>query len=400
MNQTPRANRKHIVLYGKTNSGKSSIFNALLGQDVSIVSSVKGTTTDPIIKSMELIPFGPVVVIDTAGLDDKTELGELRIKQSLKMLQRADYALYIMDANDIDEMAYKKMADDFKKFNIAHSLVINKVDSITEEKVQALKEKYKEAVFVSVHDEDSITHLKNVLIDKLKSQETEKTILGDLVPYNGTVVLVIPLDSEAPKGRLILPQVQVIRDCLDHGIKSYVVRDTELEETLKDLKQIDLVITDSQIFKKVDSLVPEEIMLTSFSILFARYKGELDVFLEGISAIKNLSENAKILIAESCSHTSSHEDIGKVKIPSMLQKKLGKRLVFEFTAGHDFPEDLKQYDLIIHCGGCMMNEKAMKTRIKICQENHIKITNYGIVLAYLTGILDRSIKIFQKNNLN
>ena len=278
MNQTPRANRKHIVLYGKTNSGKSSIFNAIIGQDLSIVSSIKGTTTDPIIKSMELISFGPITLIDTAGLDDKTELGELRIKQSLKMLQRADFALYIMDANDLDELAYKEMADEFKKFHIPHSLIINKVDAISKDKLKLIKEKYKDAIFVSVNDEESIIQLRSELISKLKSQESEKTLLGDLVPYNGTVLLVVAIDSEAPKGRIILPQVQVIRDCLDNGIKACVVRDTELEEALDDLKNIDLVITDSQIFKKVDKLVPKDIKLTSFSILFARYKGELEIF--------------------------------------------------------------------------------------------------------------------------
>lgn len=396
MNQTPRAIRKHIALYGKTNSGKSSLINAITGQTVSITSSVKGTTTDPILKSMELIPFGPITLIDTAGLDDKSELGQLRIKKSLKMLQRTDFALYIMDANDIDEVSYMEMIAEFKKYNIPYCLVINKIDTVSNDFLEAIKEKYKDAIYVSVNHEESIINLKKALNNQLKSKDAQKTILGDLIPYNGTAVLVIPIDSEAPKGRIILPQVQVIRDCLDNGIKSYVVRDTELEAALKDLKHIDLVITDSQAFKKVDNIVPNEINLTSFSILFARYKGELDAFLDGISAIKDLHENSKILIAESCTHNTSHEDIGKVKIPFMLQKNIDKRLDFEFITGHDFPQDLKKYDLIIHCGGCMMNEKEMKTRINVCKENNVKMINYGILLANLNGILNRSIEIFNK----
>ncbi|WP_058486278.1 [FeFe] hydrogenase H-cluster maturation GTPase HydF [Defluviitalea phaphyphila] len=394
MNQTPRANRKHITLYGNTNSGKSSLFNAIIGQKESIISSIKGTTTDPIIRSMELIPFGPVTIIDTAGLDDEGELGNLRIKKSLKMLQRTDLALYIMDINNLDEDSYKKTIREFKKYKVPHILIINKIDTVSKDILKNIKEKYPEAIYTSINDNNSILNLKEKLINELSKEDKEKPIVGDLVPYNGTVILVVPIDSEAPKGRIILPQVQVIRDCLDHGIKSYVVRDTELENAISDLKHIDLVITDSQAFKRVNKIVPKEIKLTSFSILFARYKGELDVFLDGINMIDKLNENSKILIAESCTHTTSHEDIGRVKIPNMLNKYTGKKLNFEFISGHDFPEDLSKYDLIIHCGACMMNEKEMKTRIRLCKEKKVSIINYGIILSYLNGILDRTMEIF------
>jgi len=445
MNSTPNANRKHITFFGKTNSGKSSLLNAIVGQEISLVSSVKGTTTDPVTKAMELIPFGPVVFIDTAGLDDKSELGGMRIQRSLKMLQRTDFAIYVMDINDINTNAdadtgacactdsntninvdtgintdtdtntntdtkvntntsadaanddYSEMAKRFKKYNIPHMLVINKIDTVSQEKVKEVAKKYKDAVFVSAGDWQSVLALKDELIKRLSEGEEEPPIVGDLIPYNGKVILVVPVDSEAPKGRLILPQVQVIRDCLDHGIKSYVVRDTELESALSDIRDVDLVITDSQAFKMVSSVVPENIKLTSFSILFARYKGDLEAFVKGVSKVKELNENSKILIAESCTHNQSHEDIGRIKIPRLLNMHVGKELCYEFKMGHDFPENIEEYDLIIHCGACMMNKKTMQTRIDMCIEKGVSITNYGVLLAYLTGILDRSLKIFNLN---
>jgi [FeFe] hydrogenase H-cluster maturation GTPase HydF len=394
MFNTPNANRKHIAIYGKTNSGKSSLLNAIIGQEVSLVSDVKGTTTDPVNKAMELIPFGPVVFIDTAGLGDNTELGELRIKATLKILQRTDFAIYVMAADDVDDESYKVLVNVFRKYSIPHMLVINKIDIVDEETVSNLRKRFTSAQFVSAREEINILELKDELVKRLQGEEVDETIVGDLVDYNGKIVMVVPVDSEAPKGRLILPQVQLLRDCLDHGIKSYVVRDTELKSALEDIKDIDLVVTDSQAFKMVDELTPKNIKLTSFSILFARYKGDLGVFIEGAKKIEVLNENSKVLISESCTHNHSHEDIGRVKIPNLLNKYLGIKLNYEFKMGHDFPENIEEYDLIIHCGSCMLNKKTMQTRIDKCSEKHVSITNYGVVLAYLTGILERTTEIF------
>lgn len=394
MNNTPNANRKHISIYGKTNSGKSSLLNAIIGQEVSIVSSVKGTTTDPVNKAMELIPFGPVLFIDTAGLDDNSELGELRIKTSLKILHRTDFAIFVMDINNIDELEYKTTVGNFKKYSIPHMLVINKIDTASKEQINKVKEKFSDAMFVSAKEEKNILYLKDELIKRLEQGELETTIVGDIIPYNGKIVMVVPVDSEAPKGRIILPEVQLIRDCLDHGIKSYVVRDTELASALEDIKDVDLVVTDSQAFKFVNEIVPRDIKLTSFSILFARHKGDIGVFIKGVEKIKELDENSRILISESCTHNHSHEDIGRVKIPKLLNKHLGFELNYDFKMGHDFPEDIEKYDLIIHCGSCMVNKKTMQTRIDFCSEKNVSITNYGIILAHLNGILKRTTEIF------
>lgn len=393
MNETPNANRKHIAIFGKTNSGKSSLLNAIIGQKISLVSKIKGTTTDPVSKAMELIPFGPVLFTDTAGLDDSGELGELRVKRSLKILQGTDFAIYVMDIKDEDEAGYKEMVNSFKKYSIPHMLVINKIDTASPDKLLEVKKKYNEAIFVSAAKEENILRLKDELIKRIKEDEIEETIVGDIVPYNGKVIMVVPIDSEAPKGRLILPQVQLIRDCLDHGIKSYVVRDTELEAALNDIKDVDLVVTDSQAFRKVSGIVPESIKLTSFSILFARYKGDINALVDGVSKIKELNENSKILISDACTHNHSHEDIGRVKIPRLLNKHVGLELHYDFMMGQDFPENLSDYDLVIHCGGCMLNKKMMQTRIDVCLEKDVKITNYGVILAYLTGILDRCLSV-------
>ncbi|WP_026896125.1 [FeFe] hydrogenase H-cluster maturation GTPase HydF [Clostridiisalibacter paucivorans] len=395
MNSTPSANRPHIVLYGNRNSGKSSLLNAIIGQEISLVSDIKGTTTDPVTKSMELIPLGPVVFIDTAGLDDMGTLGELRVKRTLKILQRTDFAIYVMDGNKIDKEDYKKAIHNFKKFHIPYMTVINKIDRLSKDNLNNLKKIYPNAIFVSAKEEFHILELKDKLIEGIHKQEEDPPIVGDLVPYNGTIILVVPIDSEAPKGRIILPQVQVIRDALDHGIKSYVVRDTELSNALKDLNHVDLVITDSQAFNRVDQIVPNNISLTSFSILFARYKGDLNAFIEGIHTLEELKEGSKILISESCTHNHSHEDIGRVKIPNGLERHLRKNFDFTFRMGHDFPNDVSKYDLIIHCGSCMVNSKTMSTRIQMCREQGVPITNYGMVLAYLSGILKRSMGIFK-----
>lgn len=394
MNNTPNSNRIVISIYGKRNSGKSSLLNSLTNQEISIVSSIKGTTTDPVKKAMELNPVGPVLFIDTAGIDDEGSLGELRIRKSLDTARRTNIGLYVMDANDIDNEAYEKMKSIFKKYNIPYILVINKIDLINEKKFKELKLEYPEAIFVSSTKNVNIEELKRKLIKDIEALGEDLPIVGDLVGYGGKVILVVPIDKEAPKGRLILPQVQVIRDCLDNGIKSYVVRDTELKSAIEDLKDIDLVITDSQVFKKVDEIVPKDIKLTSFSILFARHKGDLKELVKGVKAVQSLENGANILIAENCTHNTTHEDIGRIKIPTLLEKKTGKKFNFDFETGYNFTEDLSKYSLVIHCGGCMVNRKEIENRINICRNNNIPITNYGIILAYLNGILDRSIEVF------
>ncbi|WP_237722292.1 [FeFe] hydrogenase H-cluster maturation GTPase HydF [Keratinibaculum paraultunense] len=383
-----------ISIYGKRNAGKSSLLNAITEQEVSIVSSIEGTTTDPVKKSMELTPVGPVVFIDTAGIDDKGELGNLRIKKSLDTARRTNIAIYVMDILDIDKEYLNNMEILFKKYNIPYILVINKIDMVDENYIDKLKLEYPHGIFVSSTKRINIDKLKQELIKKIEEVEADPPIVGDLVPYNGKVILVVPIDKQAPKGRLILPQVQVIRDCIDNGIKCYVLRDTELKSGLEDLEDVDLVITDSQIFKKVDKIVPKDIKLTSFSILFARHKGDLKKLVDGVKTINTLKNNDNILIAENCTHNTTHEDIGRVKIPTLLQKKTGKKLNFHFKTGYDFSENLEKYSLVIHCGGCMVNRKEIQSRIMLCNEKQVPITNYGVLLAYLNDILDRTLEIF------
>lgn len=400
LNQTPNANRVHIGLYGNRNAGKSSLLNAIVGQEVSIVSDVKGTTTDPVNKVMELIPFGPVVFIDTAGYDDTGDLGDLRVEKTLKVLERTDFALYVQDALEAQNGLFATdLIAQFKKFNIPYLHVINKTDLLTSDGFEALQRNYPEAHFVTAKDAHltqgnhakSVLLLKDALIAALRHLEEDPPILGDLLPLGSTVVMVVPVDSEAPKGRLILPQVQLIRDCLDYGLKVHVVRDLELKDALKELKKVDLVVTDSQAFKYVSQIVPPAIPLTSFSILFARHKGDLAHFIKGAECIESLDEGARILISESCTHNHSHEDIGRVKIPTLLDQKMGKKFNYTFKMGHDFPSNLSDYDLIIHCGSCMLNKKTMLSRIALAEAAGVPMTNYGIVLAYVTDILKRSI---------
>ena len=393
LNKTPQSERTNIAIYGKRNAGKSSLLNAITAQETSIVSTVKGTTADPVKKAMELIPVGPVLFIDTAGLDDKGELGAKRAKRSKKMMERTDFALYVMAADDFDLNALKDAKRDFKRFNISYLVVVNKIDEISDKKLQNLKDEFPDFVFVSAVENENILGLKDKLKKRIEDKAKETPILGDLVPYNGKVIMVVPIDSEAPKGRLILPQVQSIRDCLDHGLKSLVVRDTELESAIKDFEP-DLVVTDSQAFKRVGEIVPAEITLTSFSLLFARYKGDLEEFIKGIEVLKDLTPDHKILISETCTHDVSCEDIGRVKIPGLIENDLGQRPEIEVVGGMDFPENLKEYDLVIHCGACMLNQKAMQTRINFCKEQGVPITNYGMTIAYYHGILERAMEIF------
>lgn len=393
MNKTPNSNRVHIGIYGNRNAGKSSLFNAIIGQDISIVSDMSGTTTDPVLKAMELIPFGPVVWLDTAGLDDTGSLGSLRIEKTKQMMDRTDFAIYLVDGTSPDYSGYKETALLFKRFNIPHMVVVNKMEVLGQFEKNEIESTLNEVTYVSTHNQDSVHSLVATIQEKLEKLEEDLPLVGDLLPYGSTVVLVVPIDSEAPKGRIILPQVQVIRDCLDHGIKCHVVRDTELEQTLAELPRIDLVITDSQAFAAVSAMVPQNIKLTSFSILLARQKGDIHSLLEGIRAFEKMDDHSKILISESCTHNHSHEDIGRIKIPGMIKKNISDDIQIDFSMGQDFPVKLDQYDLIIHCGACMVNRKTMESRIRKSSLQCVPITNYGLTLAYFTGILSRSIEI-------
>lgn len=395
MNTTPLANRKHISVFGNMNSGKSSLVNALTGQDISIVSPVKGTTTDPVKKTMELIPYGPVVFIDTAGLNDMGELGRMRAEKSKSILKETDLAIYVLDAFEENSNDPEEMIKLFNRFSTPFMVVINKTDIVSENRRRELKEQNPGAIEVSASTGTGIETLRQELAKRLQESEEDEKLVGDLIPQGAKVILVVPVDSEAPKGRLILPQVQVIRDCLDHGIKSYVVRDTELESALIDMPDVDLVITDSQAFAKVSVLVPRNIKLTSFSMILARQKGNFEAFLNGAESIDQLAQDAHILIAEACTHNQTHEDIGRVKIPKLLNKYTGYTLQYDFYTGHDFPENLKEYSLVIHCGACMINKKALTSRLYECMEAGIPVTNYGIILAKLNGILERTAEIMR-----
>lgn len=395
MKNTPNSNRLHIGIFGKTNSGKSSLLNAITEQNIAIVSEIEGTTTDSVVKAMEFLPFGPVLFIDTAGLEDNTPLGKLRVKKTLDELKRTDFAILVMDATKIDMAFYKDQEIQFKKYNIPFLFVINKDDLLTENEKDVIKKIFPRAIFASTKNRDSILMLKENILKEITKEKEEPKLLGDLVPYNGKVLMVVPVDSEAPKGRLILPQVQLIRECLDHGIKSYVVRDTELESALEDIKNIDLVVTDSQAFKNVDRILNDRAKLTSFSILFARQKGDLNDLIRGVKKLKSLNHGDKILIAETCTHNTSHEDIGRVKIPKLVKNYTGKEIEFTFVGGKDFPEDLSRYALVIHCGACMINKKHMQSRIDESMSLNVPITNYGLVIAEVTGILDKSLEIFK-----
>lgn len=398
MEKTPVANRTHIAIYGNRNAGKSTLFNAILGQDIAVVSSFAGTTTDPVFKSMELLDFGPVVWIDTAGLDDEGLVGDLRVKKTHQMLQRTDFALYLIDGERADYASYVEMMQAFKKFNIPHLTLCHvRGEQSRESCRETLGELHfpEDIFFMNAHKLEEVHELLDRLKKDLNRLDEEPSLLAGVLPYGSTVVLVVPIDSEAPKGRLILPQVQLLRDALDHGIACHVVRDTELEMTLKNLKKVDLVITDSQAFKEVEAILPPHMPLTSFSILFARQKGDLNVFINGIKKIDALNEKSKILISESCTHNHSHEDIGRVKIPKLLKQNISHELDIDFSMGHDFPENIQHYDLVIHCGACMMNRKSMQNRLQLAQTNQVAITNYGLLLAYYTGILTRSVEAFQ-----
>ncbi len=384
--------RLQIGVFGRTNVGKSSLLNRITNQEISIVSEIAGTTTDVVEKSMELLPVGPVTFLDTAGLDDYSYLGEKRIEKTMKIVNRIDTAVIVCDFNGLGDCE-KKLINKFDELKIPYLVLENKCD-IKKTEIEGVDN----VLYTSVKkDEKLIFKFKEAMVKLLPDDFVNSPkIAGDLIPEKSTVILVIPIDKEAPKGRIILPQVQTIRDLLDSNCMTYVVKESELNEAIKNLKTPpSLVITDSQAFRQVSEIVPENIPLTSFSIIFARLKGNLDEFINGAKAIDKLQDGDMVLILESCTHHAIEDDIGRVKIPNLLRKKTGKNLVIRNYAGHDFP-DVKGYKLIIHCGACMTNRREVLSRILIANRNGIPITNYGIVISYCLGILPRAVKIFLK----
>ena len=399
MNQTPASERVHISFFGKRNAGKSSVINAVTGQDLAIVSSVMGTTTDPVYKTMELLPLGPVMVIDTPGIDDEGELGALRVRKSYQVLNKTDIAILVIDSTAGKGEEELELIHRFHKKGIPYLIVYNKIDLLSTEKIKDLAMSVRAGeVLVSASDGMNIQELKEK-IASLKPEDTHKyPLIQDLINPLDLVILVVPIDKAAPKGRLILPQQQTIRDILERGALSLVVRDTELKSTLDHFLAQGvcpkLVVTDSQAFARVSKAVPENITLTSFSILFSRYKGELETQLKGIAALSSIEDGDRILIAEGCTHHRQCGDIGTCKMPEWIRNYTGKKPVFEFTSGTEFPDDVSSYKMVVHCGGCMLNEREMKYRIAYCQDQGVPITNYGILIAQVTGILKRSLGPF------
>lgn len=399
MNQTPASERVHISFFGKRNAGKSSVINAVTGQDLAIVSSVMGTTTDPVYKTMELLPLGPVMVIDTPGIDDEGELGALRIRKSYQVLNKTDIAILVIDSTAGKGEEDLELIHRFHKKGIPYLIVYNKIDLLSTEKIKDLAMSVRAGeVLVSASDGMNIQELKEK-IASLKPEDTHKyPLIQDLIDPLDLVILVVPIDKAAPKGRLILPQQQTIRDILERGALSLVVRDTELKSTLDHFLAQGvcpkLVVTDSQAFARVSKAVPENITLTSFSILFSRYKGELETQLKGVTALSSIEDGDRILIAEGCTHHRQCGDIGTCKMPEWIRNYTGKKPVFEFTSGTEFPDDVSSYKMVVHCGGCMLNEREMKYRIACCQDQGVPITNYGILIAQVTGILKRSLGPF------
>lgn len=398
MQTVPKANRIHIAIFGKRNAGKSSLINALTKQSVALVSDVAGTTTDPVYKAMEILPLGPVMMIDTAGLDDEGTLGKLRIEKTLEVLNKTDLAIIVIDGIEGLSTFDRKIASEIKKRKISAIGVINKVDrsAINEKVIQQYQEDLQiDLVGVSAVTGHGIELLKGLMIKNAPQDWEEKSIIGDLIKAKDHIILVVPIDNAAPKGRLILPQVQVIRDILDYGGMCSVVKETELEEFLEKCKEKPtMVITDSQAFHKVAAITPIDIQLTSFSMLFARYKGDLNTYLEGIKAIENLVPGDKILIAEGCTHHRQSDDIGTVKIPRWLNERVGGNLEYEWASGGGFPKDLTKYKLIIHCGACMLNRREVLYRLSSAGEAKVPVVNYGILIAYLNGILHRTLAPF------
>ena len=390
LNATVSAERVHIGFFGLRNAGKSSLVNAVTGQRLSVVSEVKGTTTDPVKKAMELLPMGPVVIIDTPGIDDEGELGEQRVARARQILRQADVAVLVVDAQKGLQTADKELIELFTQRNLPYVIVFNKADLLPE-----LPPETEHEIYVSAESGDGIYALKEKIAALAKSAENDRKIVADLLSPGDTVILVTPIDSAAPKGRLILPQQQTLRELLDSGVLSVVVRESELGAALAALKAPPrMVITDSQAFGFVSKIVPESVELTSFSILFARYKGDLATVIGGAAKLDRLKDGDRVLISEGCTHHRQCQDIGTVKLPGWIDNYTGKKLSYSFTSGNEFPEDVTGYALVVHCGGCMLNEREMKSRLERCREQDVPVTNYGIAIAQMHGILKRSLEPF------
>ncbi len=399
MNQTPMSERVHIGFFGKRNAGKSSVMNAVTGQDLAVVSEVKGTTTDPVYKSMELLPLGPVVMMDTPGIDDEGELGGLRVRKSYQVLNKTDAAVLVIDgqmgASGEDAALLRRI----RKKNIPYTVVLNKQDlapeGVLNQTAGILDIPAEQILTVSAAAGTGITELKERIAAIAKQEEPKLRIVGDMISPSDFIILVVPIDSAAPKGRLILPQQQTIRDILEADAVSIVIKENRVKETIESLgKKPRLVITDSQAFEKVAADTPEDILLTSFSILFARYKGNLQTAVAGVTALDKLQDGDKILISEGCTHHRQCDDIGTVKIPRWIREYTGKDIRFETSSGTQFPDELGEYRLIVHCGGCMLNEREMKYRLSCAADQGVPMTNYGILIAYVKGILERSVELF------
>lgn len=390
LNSVPSSERLHIAFFGLRNAGKSSLVNAVTGQELSVVSSVKGTTTDPVKKAMELLPLGPVVIIDTPGFDDEGALGLLRVKKTKEVLDKTDVAVLVVDSTNGLSEGDKELISIFKQKEVPYIIAYNKMELLED----SFQNKENE-IFVSALKKLNIDALKNLIGQKGKKAKTEKPVIDDLIKKGDLVVLVTPIDESAPKGRIILPQQITLRNILDNDCTAIVCKETELKGTLENLsRKPDLVITDSQVFGFVSSVLPSDVKLTSFSIIFARYKGNLTELVKGAAKLKKLKDGDKVLIAEGCTHHRQCNDIGTVKMPGWIQKFTGKNIRFDFTSGGDFPEALSQYSLVVHCGGCMLNEREMNNRIERCISDEVPIVNYGVAIALMHGILERSLEVF------
>ena len=399
MNQTPMSERTHIGFFGKRNAGKSSIINAVTGQDLAVVSDVKGTTTDPVYKSMELLPLGPVVMMDTPGIDDEGELGSLRVRRSYQVLNKTDAAVLVIDGTAGASGEDRALLDRIRAKGIPFIVAVNKKELAGPDAIQGIKKRLDltddRLCPVSAATGEGIFELKERIAAVAKREEPERALVRDLLDPSDIVVLVVPIDSAAPKGRLILPQQQTIRDILEADAASVVVKENELKHVLGNFqKKPKMVITDSQVFAQVSKDTPEEIPLTSFSILMARYKGNLEQAVRGVTALDGLSDGDAVLISEGCTHHRQCDDIGTVKIPRWIREYTGKDIRIETTSGTEFPDDLTGYKLIIHCGGCMLNEREMKYRLSCAEDQGVPMTNYGILIAYVKGILKRSVEVF------
>ena len=391
LNETVSAERVHIGFFGMRNAGKSSLVNAVTGQSLSVVSEVLGTTTDPVKKAMELLPLGPVVIIDTPGFDDEGYLGEMRVQKTNEILAKTDVAILVVDALKGISRGDEELINSFKKRNIPYIVAFNKSELLTEK--ADLREN---EIYVSAVDNINIFELKEKIGSLARTTEKKKYVVSDLVEKGDIVVLVIPIDEAAPKGRLILPQQMTIRDLLDGNCIVVSCQDTELESTLQSLaKKPKLVITDSQIFGKVSKIVPDDILLTSFSILMARYKGELKALINGAEKLAEIKDGDRILISEGCTHHRQCNDIGTVKIPDMIRKFTNAEPEFSFTSGGEFPQDLSAFSLVVHCGGCTLNEKEMHHRMSLANEQGVPMVNYGVAIAKMNNILDKSLEIFK-----